>query len=144
MIFCDTSTAAKLYVPEAESLAVRRLLETEDVVCVSELVRVELMGVFHRRLRELKWSREEFQVAVRQFEVDDIGGFWSWLPLGSVIVGASAAIYGTLPEDVFPRSADCLHLTTALHHNFSEIYTHDRHQTMAATTLGLRPIVIPS
>ena len=29
MIFCDTSTVAKLYVPETESVAVRRRLESE-------------------------------------------------------------------------------------------------------------------
>ena len=52
MIFCDTSAVAKLYVPERESVAVRRLLEAEDEVCLSELARPELMGVFHRRWRE--------------------------------------------------------------------------------------------
>ncbi len=39
MIFCDTSTGAKLYVPEPESEAVRQRLEAEDEVCVSELAR---------------------------------------------------------------------------------------------------------
>ncbi len=52
MIFCDTSTAAKLYVPESESPAVRALLEAADAVYVSDLARVELHGVFHRRWRE--------------------------------------------------------------------------------------------
>jgi uncharacterized protein with PIN domain len=56
MIFCDTFTIAKLYVPEPESTVVRRRLEAEDEVCVSELARLELMGVFHRRLREGKWT----------------------------------------------------------------------------------------
>jgi ferredoxin len=39
MILCDTSAAAKLYVPERESAAVRRRLEAEDEVCLSELAR---------------------------------------------------------------------------------------------------------
>ena len=56
MIFCDTSTMAKLYVPERESAAVRKLLEAEGAVYVSELARPELLGVFHRRLRERKWN----------------------------------------------------------------------------------------
>lgn len=137
MIFCDTSTVAKLYVPEPESPSVRRRVEAEDEVCLSGLARVELMGVFHRRLREGKWSSAEFVAAVRQFSNDDLGGFWTWLPLNTAIIEAAARTYATLPESVFLRSADCLQLATALHHNFPEIYTYDAHQAAASNALGL-------
>jgi predicted nucleic acid-binding protein len=143
MIFCDTSTVAKLYIPEAESSAVSRRLEAEDEVCVSELVRTELMAVFHRRLREGKWTRADFSAAVRQFSADVISGFWTWLPLDSQITTAAANTYSTLPDSIFLRSADCLHLVTALRHNFADVFTHDRHQTAAASALGLRAIEIP-
>ncbi len=142
MIFCDTSTIAKLYVPEAESPAVRQRLEAEDVVQVSELARAELMGVFHRRLREGKWTQSDFTAVVRQFSSDDISGFWSWLPLDSDITEAAAKIYATLPATVYLRAADCLHLVTALHHNFPEIYTHDKHQSVAAAALGISPVAL--
>ena len=142
MIFCDTSAAAKLYVPEHESGAMRKLAEREDEVYVSELVRAELMGVFHRRWRERKWSRADFRTAVRQFSHDDIAGFWTWLPLDRPIVEAAGQTYTTLPDTVFLRTADCLHLVTALHHNFAEIYTHDSHQTDAAAALGLKSVAI--
>jgi uncharacterized protein with PIN domain len=52
VIFCDTSALAKYYVPEAESAALASRLDAEDAVVVSELARVELMSVFHRRMRE--------------------------------------------------------------------------------------------
>lgn len=138
MICCDTSFAAKLYVPEKETGAVRKLLEGEDEVCLSALARTEMMGVFHRRLREGKWTRADFLAVVRQFSQDDIGGFWTWLPLTGPILEAAANTYTTLPETVFLRSSDCLHLVTALHHNFSEIHTYDVHQTRAAAALGLK------
>jgi predicted nucleic acid-binding protein len=141
MIFCDTSAAAKLYVPELESRAIRRLLETEDEVCLSELARVELMAVFHWRLREKKWTRDQFLAAVRQFAHDDLGGFWTWLPLNPTIVNAAAKTYATLPDAVFLRSSDCLHLMTATNHRFDEIYTYDSHQAIAAPVLGLKPVV---
>jgi predicted nucleic acid-binding protein len=54
VIFCDTSALAKYYVPEAESAALASRLDAEDAVVVSELARVELMSVFHRRMRERK------------------------------------------------------------------------------------------
>jgi predicted nucleic acid-binding protein len=142
MIFCDTSTAVKLYAPEAESPAVRQRLEEEDEVFVSELARVELMGSFHRRLREAIWTRDDLTAAVRQFNRDEIGGFWTWLPVNKTIIDAAAKIFTSISEKVYLRSADCLHLVTALHHNFGEIYTFDRHQSAAAEAIGLKPVAI--
>jgi len=139
MIFCDTSAIAKLYLAEKESPVVRLKLEAEDQVYISELGRAELMGVFHRQLREKKWNRDQFMIAIRQFTNDDLGGFWSWLPLDGMIVEAAAKTYTTLPNSVFLRTADCLHLVTAMYHGSPEIYTYNRHQTAAATALGLKP-----
>ncbi|MFA5264316.1 MAG: type II toxin-antitoxin system VapC family toxin [Opitutaceae bacterium] len=142
MIFCDTSAFAKLYVAEAETTALRRITDAEDEVCASELVRAELMSVFHRRWREKKWSQADFHTTVRQFENDCVAGFWTWLPLDSIIIEATAKIYPTLPDTVFLRSSDCLHLVTARHHGFSEIYTYDAQQSAAASVLGLKPVAI--
>ena len=137
MIFCDTSAAAKLYVPEKDSAAVRVMLESEDQIFISEFARVELMSVFHRQLREKIWSRHQFTTATRQFMNDDNNGFWTWLPMSPVIVEAAARTYATLPDSVFLRSADCIHLITAIHHGFTDICTFDKHQTGAAVALGL-------
>ncbi len=140
MIACDTSAVAKFYVPEKESVAMRKLLERADRVCFSELGRAELMAVFHRRLREGTWSRRDFLAAVRQFQHDDLAGFWTWLPVDSFILRAAAEVYTTLSATVFLRSSDCIHLVTALHHNFTEFLTFDAHQTQAAAALGLTPV----
>ena len=115
MIFCDTSALAKNYVPEAESAALASRLDAEDAVVVSEIARVELMSVFHRRMRERKWTRERFQVAAGQFSRDDALKYWRWSPVSSLIVGAASQLYLSLPESVFLRASDCLHLVTALH-----------------------------
>lgn len=142
MIFCDTSTVAKLYIPERESALVRSVLEKEEQVLVSEFARTELMGVFHRQLREKKWTRDRFLLVVRQFNNDDLGGFWTWLPLADEILEQSARTYLTLPATVFLRAADCLHLVTARHHGFVEFHTHDIHQARAAAALGLKPVAL--
>ncbi len=144
MILCDTSTIAKFYVFELESAAVRHRLDAEDAVCVSELVRVEIMGVFHRRLRKGKWSRDEFLNAAGQFAADDMSGYWTWMPLDTTILEAAAKTFTTLPTSVFLRASDCMHLVTAIHHNFAAIFTHDKHQRVAAATLGLEPVAIPA
>ena len=118
----------------------RGKLEEEDQVFILELGRAELMGVFHRQLREQKWTREQFMIVVRQFSNDDLGGFGSWLPLDRAIVETAAKTCLTLSGSVFLRTADCLHLVTAIRHNFSEIYTYDTHQSAAAIALGLKPL----
>jgi predicted nucleic acid-binding protein len=137
MIACDTSAVAKFYVPEADSVAVRRILEDADQVCVSELMRPELMSVFHRRLREGTWSRRFFLAAIRQFQHDDLAGFWAWMPVDGSVLKAAAAAFATLPPTVFLRSSDCIHLITALQNGFTDFFTFDAHQTRAAAALGL-------
>jgi predicted nucleic acid-binding protein len=142
MLFCDTSTLAKFYVPEIDTSAVRAQLTNEDQVFFSELARAELMGVFHRRLRERKWTTQEFTAAIRQFSQDDIGGYWAWLPLDGLILEQAVKTLTTLPDTVFLRTADCIHLVTALHHGFKIIHTHDSHQINAVSALGLTAIRI--
>lgn len=142
MLFCDTSTLAKYYVQEAESDAVRARLDTADQVLLSELARAELVAVFHRQWRERKWSRDEFATVLRQFATDEAVGYWTWVPLGSSVVEQVVRTFATLPEDVFLRTADCMHLVTALQQGFTEVHTHDTHQRNGAGALGLTAIVI--
>jgi hypothetical protein len=61
-----------------------------------------------------------------------------------VIAAAAARIFASLPETVFLRTADCLHLVTAVQHNLPEIFTHDKHQIAASQALGIVPVVIRS
>jgi uncharacterized protein len=140
MIFCDTSALAKYYVDENGSAALRSRLDSEDAIIASELARVELLSAFHRQLRERKWTREQFQDVAGQFNRDNTSKYWTWLPVGSVIVDAASQLYLSLPENVFLRASDCLHLVTALHHGFEEVCTFDRHQEEAVQALGIAVI----
>lgn len=141
-MFCDTSTLAKYYVQETESAAVRTALDAADHVLASELAKAELMAVFHRRWREGKWRLSVFHAHCRQFATDDASGLWSWMPLEHGIIEEAVKTYTLLPANIFLRTADCLHLMTALHHGFSEIHTHDSHQIAAAVSLGLKPVTL--
>jgi predicted nucleic acid-binding protein len=141
-MFCDTSTIAKYYSTEAHAAAVRSAIDTAPAVFCSELARLELHSIFHRRLREGTWTTADFQAAVRQFQRHDIAGFWTWLPLERAIIEQASNLFLTLPPSVYLRAADSLHLVAALHYRYVEIHTHDKHQIAAATALGLKPITI--
>jgi predicted nucleic acid-binding protein len=98
------------------------------------------MAVFHRRLREGFWRQRDFVAAVRQFQHDDVTGFWTWLPVDSFILRAAAETISTLPSTIFLRASDCIHLVTAMRHDFTEFMTFDAHQSKAAAALGLVPV----
>jgi hypothetical protein len=90
----------------------------------------------HGRHAERVWSFPQVRIPV-QFNRDDALKYWSWSPLSSLIVTAASQLYQSLPESVFLRASDCLHLVTALHQGFEEICTFDRRQQQAVQVLGL-------
>lgn len=142
MLFADTSTLAKFYIEESESAAVRGVFEKSGAIMLSQLARAELLGVFHRRLRERNWTRREFSACIRQFQRDEADGFWVWSPVDEATLSAVCEAYLALPETLFLRTADCIHLMTAIKQGFDAIHTHDRHQSAAAEHFGLNPITL--
>ena len=139
---CDTSTLAKFYVWEEHSEAVRNKLSDNNPWACCELVRIELMAVFHRHWRAGTWSREQFENTTNQFLHDDLSGHWIWIPLDQQIIEGASKIYLSLSREIFLRAGDCLHLVAALRWGVKEIYTHDERQLRAAGALGLRAIKI--
>jgi predicted nucleic acid-binding protein len=137
MIFCDTSTLAKYYVPEPETAVVQARLDGASAVWASELARTELFAVFHRRLREGKWSKSTFRTVVRQFQLDDGASLWRWTPISVETTHEAAQVFAMLPKTFFMRASDCLHLVAARQSGFEEIHTHDRHQFAGAKWMGL-------
>jgi predicted nucleic acid-binding protein len=62
--------------------------------------------------------------------------------VGSIVLQAAAKMFATLPSSIFLRSSDCIQLVTAHQHHFKEIYTYDKHQSQAASVLGLKAISV--
>lgn len=83
-----------------------------------------------------------FQTSTGQFLRNGALKYWTWLPVSSLLVGATSQLYLSLPENVFLRASYCLHLVTALQEGFEEICTFDRHQQDAVQTLGLTVVAI--
>jgi predicted nucleic acid-binding protein len=141
-VFCDTSTILKYYTAEVESDAVRAQLDEADEVTLSELARVEIISAFYCRWRERLWTREQFLRMVGQFERDDFQQKWDWLPVDNAVIRYAAGIFIKLPDQTPLRASDCLHIATALHGDYNEIYTHDERQARAAEALGLSAVRI--
>lgn len=137
MIYFDAAYIAKLYLKEPDSDAVRARASADGDVCSGVTARLEVVSVFHRKLREKLATPEQFQQFIIQFESDCSAGLWTWLPLTSAVLQSAVEKYRHLPADVFLRSADAIHLATASEAGLAEIFTNDRHLRDAAPHFGL-------
>ena len=119
MIYFDTAYLAKCYLNEPGSEEVRATAAAEGVVACSGYGRIELMSVFHRNLREGKITRAEWNLILRQFELDESSHLWTWLPVTPGLIENAAQRFKELSASVYLRAADALHLACAAEHGFA-------------------------
>jgi predicted nucleic acid-binding protein len=144
MSYFDSAYIAKFYLDEPESDAVRRLAESLGHVRCVVIGQIEVAAVFHRKLREGAFDPRAFREVMGQFEDDCGQGLWTWLPLTAELAARTAAAFARLPRPVHLRSADALHLICAREHGLQEIYTNDRHMSVAARQFRLKPVTVAS
>ena len=142
MIYFDAAFVAKFYLDEPESDAVRARAITEGEVGCCVLGKVEVVSVFHRKWREKARTRAECQTLLAQFEADCAAGVWIWLPASDAVISAAASTYRSLPDTIFLRALDAIHLACAAEADLSAIFTNDRHLLAAAPHFGLNGPVI--
>ena len=138
MSYFDSSYVAKFYLDEPESDAVRRLAESLGPVRCAVIGQIAVAAVFHRKLREGAFDASAFREVMSQFDDDCSQGLWTWLPITAGLAMAAASAFARLPRSVFLRAADALHLVCASEHGLPEIYTNDRHMTVAARHFRLK------
>jgi predicted nucleic acid-binding protein len=140
MIYLDTSYIFKCYINEPGTPRVLSLVQN-SFGCGSSLhARTEFWSGVHRRVREKITSIEDARKIWRQFEQDERGRVWHWLPLNDVVVRRACELFERLPSDVLLRSGDAVHLACAAENRFTEIYSGDRILLAAAQHFGLNGI----
>jgi predicted nucleic acid-binding protein len=70
IVYLDTSSLVKLYVPERESVVMKRLVETAEVVATSHLAYVEARAAFARKHRERGLTRKDYRTVIQDFDHD--------------------------------------------------------------------------
>ncbi len=97
----------------------------------------ELHCVFHRKLRGQSVTPE----AVRELAVlflDHVrAGWWNLIPAGEPLLRRAGTLVIPAPPNLFLRTADAVHLTTAMELGEGEVWTSDRHMLAAAAHFGL-------
>jgi hypothetical protein len=99
--------------------------------------RDEIHAVFHRKLRETSLTRAQLEIILKQFELDEQQGLWTWLPLTGAIVASVVSTFRSLPASVNLRTGDAIHLVSAQSASLSEIFSGDIRVAAAAPHFGL-------
>ena len=142
MSYLDSGYIAKFYVDEPDSPSVRRLTEALGEVHCAALGRAEVAAAIHRKLREGAFGEAAFRGVIAQFEDDCSRGLWMWIPVTAAALTATVAVIRRVPKSVFLRAADAIHLACARESGFTEVYTGDRHMTVAAPHFRVRAVAV--
>jgi len=136
MIYFDTSYLVRLYYQDPGADRVRALAATDHVACAAH-GQAEMMGAFHRKLREGAIRPAAYAALVGQVEAHIEAGAFQWLAQDGEILSRVRHAYHRLSASVFLRAADAIHLATAAEAGFRIIYSNDAHLLAAARHFGV-------
>jgi predicted nucleic acid-binding protein len=117
--------------------ALRLVQRAHDLLVISSLVEVEAVNAFNLRLFRKEWTHLNTQKAARDLDADIQNGFLSLMALPEAAFGRTKALAVTLTPSIGVRSADLLHVATAIELGANTLYTFDRRQHKAAKAAGL-------
>ncbi|MEN9816389.1 MAG: hypothetical protein RLZ32_269 [Gemmatimonadota bacterium] len=135
--YFDTAYILKCYLPEPDSAGVRAFASTVGQLVTSELARAEFAAALHRKVREQWCTAEEAQACADQFAEDARVGVWEFVPCADPVWRRVADVYRALPPTVWLRSADAVHLASAVLAGESLVYSNDRQMAAAADAFGV-------
>ncbi len=132
MIYFDAAYIAKCYLNEPGADRVRQLAYGSDGLASCELARLEFAAILTRHLRERHVTRREVTAILKTFERDEQTGVWQWFAVTAALLEKARRAVLEVPNTVFLRSGDALHLACAQEQGFHDVYTNDRHMLQAA------------
>jgi predicted nucleic acid-binding protein len=136
-VYFDTSYIAKFYFNEPESPRVRELVRKADAIHSSLWALAEFHAVLHRRMRESASSPSDARELALRFSEHIKDGLWNLIPVTEALLRRTGALMVSAPGDLFIRTADAVHLTTAHEIGERAVWTNDRRMLAAAAYFGL-------
>ncbi len=137
-MYFDTAYIAKFYFNEPDSSGVRELVKQRDEEIYSSLwALAEFHAVLHRRIQEGVCSNTETRELASRFLQHTADGLWRFLPVTETLLRRTSTLILAAPPDLFIRTGDAVHLTTAQEAGETEVWTNDRHMLGAASWFGL-------
>jgi predicted nucleic acid-binding protein len=143
MIYLDSSYLVRLYYKDAGYPAVRDLA-TKDTVACAQHGQAEVIAALHRKVREGSLRTSLYRIVLQEFANEIRGGAFNWLPLSPAVFDRVHVVFASLPETIFLRAADAMHLSAAAENGLREIYSNDDTLLAAAPHFGLRGVNVMS
>jgi predicted nucleic acid-binding protein len=136
-VYFDSAYLVKCYIEEPDSSKLLGLLQSAEAVYSSAVCIAEIACALHRSVRERIITREHADYARQAFSKDSSRGIVQLISLSEDILRAVETVTARLPSTIFLRAGDALHLASAQHEGFAEIWSNDRHMLKAARHFGL-------
>jgi predicted nucleic acid-binding protein len=138
-IYADTSFLVSLYSPDANSVAAARTMQASNgdrfVSVFSELEVVNAMGL---RVFRKEVSAIQAQSSLNDFEKDLRAGVLQLRPLPEQVFERARQLSRQTTPKLGTRTADLLHIATALELAADYLYTFDQQQRKLAQTVRLK------
>jgi uncharacterized protein len=135
--YFDSAYLAKCYLDDPESNRVRELLKRFEKVRSSALCIAEVSCALHRSVREKRITRDESSQLRVTFLQDVSIGIVKMIPVNDIILRTVEVTVARMPDTIFLRAGDAIHLASAQVEGFAEIWSNDRHMLKAAPHFGL-------
>jgi predicted nucleic acid-binding protein len=135
--YFDSAYLAKCYLEEPDSAKIREFVQTVEIVYSSALCLAEVSCSLHRAVRERIISKDHASYLRKAFSGHLSAGIVQLIPISESILRTVETVVVKLPSTIFLRAGDAVHLATAKHEGFSEIWSNDRHMLRAASNFGI-------
>lgn len=135
-VYLDTSALIKLYVAEAFSNEVERLVAAADGLVISRLSMLEWHCAMARRLRAGQITQDYLNIARTEFTRHLADGYFRIVSFDdTLLIDALRVLDSVNPVPL--RTLDAIHLTAARNAGVARLATGDRVMADAAITLNL-------
>ena len=131
-VYFDSAYLAKCYLGDPDSEKVRKVFVSAGTVCSTALCLAEVACAIHRAVREKTITPAQASDSRAAFASHIKSGLILLIPVSDAILHSVQSFVATMPANLLLRSGDALHLASARHESFSEIWSNDRHILRAA------------
>lgn len=108
--YIDTSSLLKIYHKETGARTVLNIYNSNEVIIISELARIEFMTAIHRKFRESEINTETLKVLKEKFEFD-LADRYDVLLFSSLVVDETISLIKKYCKNNFLRTLDCMQLS---------------------------------
>jgi predicted nucleic acid-binding protein len=138
-IYADTSFLVSLYSPDANSgAAARTMRASSGDRFVSTLGELEVINAVGLRVFRKEVSATQAQSSLKDFEEDLRAGVFQLRPVLEEVFERARLLSRQTTPKLGTRTADLLHIATALELSAEYLYTFDQRQRKLAQTVRLK------